>query len=50
VPLRDSTVIAIAAELKIKKDDDKPITDRDWRKLICNVIAGIAKNAVKNRL
>lgn len=47
VPLRDSTLDALAAELKLEHGDDKPINDQEWRKLIGQIIARVVKSAIK---
>jgi hypothetical protein len=44
VPLPQSVVDQLAAELKIK--NNIPISDRDWRALIGDVVASVVKSAV----
>lgn len=45
-PLPDSEANKLAAELKIRRADDKPVSNREWCRLIGLVIAQIVKSTI----
>lgn len=46
LPLPESVIDKIVAELRIRQADDVPVDDRTWRSLIGLVIANVVKSAV----
>jgi hypothetical protein len=46
IPLPGSVITKLESGLKIKRADDKPITDREWDKLVDEVIASIVVKSV----
>jgi hypothetical protein len=50
VPLPQSVVDQLVAELKIKWSDDAPISDREWRKMVGLVIAEAVKRVTSRKL
>jgi hypothetical protein len=49
VPLPRSVINQLAADLKIRRAADKPVTDKQWDKLIDDVIAHIVVEKVTRK-
>ncbi|MCK1669250.1 MULTISPECIES: hypothetical protein [unclassified Bradyrhizobium] len=49
IPLPRSVIDQIAADLRIKRADDEPVTDKQWDKLINDVIATIVVKVVTRK-
>jgi hypothetical protein len=50
VPLPESVIHQLVAELKIKRADDVPVDDQTWRRMIGLAIATIVELAVRRKL
>ena len=50
VPLPESVVHQLVAELKVEEPDDVPVDDQTWRRMIGLAIATIVELAIRRKL